>query len=220
MDAVILWAKNILGDPLLEARSIRTRKGSRTLRLTHGPRALAYIKLAPDLRGERDRIIWLSEYLPVPDILGFKRGAEDWLLMRALPGMDLSNREYKKRPEAIIRHLTKALIRLHALDPTDCPFGSIGRHVIHGDACLPNFVFNRNRLSGYVDLGDLGVGPVEHDLAACIWSLDYNLGPGFGGKFLRAYGWPRFDDETVEIFRRSYIDADLARSILPRDASQ
>jgi aminoglycoside phosphotransferase len=41
---------------------------------------------------------------------------------------------------------------------------------VHGDACLPNFV---------------RIDSPEIDLAAAVWSLDHNLGPGFGGAFLR-----------------------------------
>lgn len=39
-------------------------------------------------------------------------------------------------------------------------------------------------------------------------SLDYNLGPGFGGEFLRAYGWPQDDEATVEQLRLSYEAGD------------
>jgi aminoglycoside phosphotransferase len=53
-------------------------------------------------------------------------------------------------------------------------------------------------------VGDLGRGEPEIDLAAAIWSLDYNLGPGCSGPFLREYGWPEPDDGTIESLRRSY----------------
>jgi kanamycin kinase len=43
-------------------------------------------------------------------------------------------------------------------------------------------------LSGFVDLGEMGAGDIKVDLAAAVWSLQYNLGPGHGLSFLRAYG--------------------------------
>jgi len=43
-------------------------------------------------------------------------------------------------------------------------------------------------LGGFVDLGEMGVGDIEVDLSAAVWSLQYNVGPGHGLAFLRAYG--------------------------------
>ncbi len=53
--------------------------------------------------------------------------------------------------------------------------------ITHGDYCVPNIVFDRGRLSGFVDLGDLGVADRWHDLAVATW----NLGPGWQNLFLR-----------------------------------
>ena len=70
--------------------------------------------------------------------------------------------------------------------------------VTRGDACLPNFLYQGGGLSGYVDVGDMTIGEPEVDLAAAVWSLQYNLGPGYGLNFLREYGRQDADDEDVE----------------------
>ena len=62
---------------------------------------------------------------------------------------------------------------------------------MHGDACLPNIMCRDDgAVNGYIDLGEMGVGDIEVDLSAAVWSLQYNLRPGHGGQFLRAYGLP------------------------------
>jgi kanamycin kinase len=60
--------------------------------------------------------------------------------------------------------------------------------VCHGDYCLPNVLLARGRVSGYVDLGALGVADRWRDLAVATWSVTRNLGPGWEGRFLAAYG--------------------------------
>jgi hypothetical protein len=41
-------------------------------------------------------------------------------------------------------------------------------------------------------------------LAAAVWSLQYNLGPGHARRFLDAYGVPPTTDDEIETLRRSY----------------
>ena len=79
-----------------------------------------------------------------------------------------------------------ALARLDALLPRDPDLV-----VCHGDYCLPNVLFDDWRLSGYVDLGLLGVTDRWHDLADALWSVTRNCGPGWEDAFLAAYGTPR-----------------------------
>jgi kanamycin kinase len=83
------------------------------------------------------------------------------------------------------RHLTPAaaLARLHALRPAREDLV-----VCHGDYCVPNVLFEDGRVSGYVDLGHLGVADRWADLAVATWSVTWNLGPGWEDLFLAAYG--------------------------------
>ena len=79
-----------------------------------------------------------------------------------------------------------------------------GKVLVHGDACLPNFLFHGDELSGYINVGDLAVGEPEVDLVAAVWSLQYNLGPGYGLAFLREYGVSDADEKRVEALRQKY----------------
>lgn len=47
--------------------------------------------------------------------------------------------------------------------------------LIHGDLCLPNIILNSFSFSGFIDLGNGGVGDRHVDLFGCAWSLWYNL---------------------------------------------
>ncbi len=61
--------------------------------------------------------------------------------------------------------------------------------VCHGDACAPNTVLDDGgAFLALVDLGALGVGDRWADLAVASWSLEWNYGPGWEGRFFDAYG--------------------------------
>jgi aminoglycoside phosphotransferase len=45
------------------------------------------------------------------------------------------------------------------------------RVVVHGDACLPNVLIDGDRVTGFVDLGFLGVGDAWWDVATCLTSM-------------------------------------------------
>jgi kanamycin kinase len=58
-------------------------------------------------------------------------------------------------------------------------------------------------VSGFVDVGELGVADRWWDLAVATWSLDWNLGPGWEELFLRAYRVDR-DNDRVAFYRLLY----------------
>ena len=60
--------------------------------------------------------------------------------------------------------------------------------VCHGDYCVPNILFDNNRLQGFVDIGKLGMADVWWDLAVANWSLEWNLGKEWEELFLEEYG--------------------------------
>jgi aminoglycoside phosphotransferase len=201
-DAAVEWARAVIGSPNLLAEIAWTGHAATTLRLREADADRGFLKIGgPDLAAERDRLAWLRDWVPVPDVLGFTIEPEGaWLLTEPLRGTALNRPDHKADPHRLIRLLVAALVRLHSLDPAACPFTGSGEGavVIHGDASLPNFVYDGSELVGYLDVGNLRVGDPEVDLAAAVWSLDHNLGPGFGGEFLRAFGWPQTDEATVE----------------------
>lgn len=52
----------------------------------------------------------------------------------------------------------------------------------HGDFCLPNVFFEDGEISGFIDLGDAGIGDKWRDIALCYRSLKHNFDGSFGGK--------------------------------------
>lgn len=52
----------------------------------------------------------------------------------------------------------------------------------HGDFCLPNVLFEDGEISGFIDLGDMGIGDKWRDIALCYRSLKHNFDGSFGGK--------------------------------------
>jgi kanamycin kinase len=79
--------------------------------------------------------------------------------------------------------------------------------VCHGDYCPPNVLVSGTgggtAVSGFVDLGELGVADRWWDLAVATWSVTWNLGPGWEELFLRVYGVDR-DDDRVAFYRLLY----------------
>jgi len=172
-----------------------------------GSSGAVYVKRAGDLRDERDRTMWVAGRLPAPEVLGlFHAFGDDWLLTRAVPGVPLSDPSLGWEPSLVARRLGEILRDIHAVDSTGCPFGVPGKgHVlIHGDYCLPNVLMEDGRLSALIDLGGAGLGNPEDDLAAGVWTLQYNFGPGLAREFLDAYGWPPMSDRAIERLRRKY----------------
>jgi aminoglycoside phosphotransferase len=172
-----------------------------------GPSGAVYVKRAADLQGERDRLAWLRGRLPVPELVGFFHAAgDDWLVTRELPGVPLYDPSVASSPSDVARTLGEILRGIHAIDATGCPFGVSRRgHVlVHGDYCLPNVLVKDGALSGLVDVGGAGLGDPRQDLAAGVWTLQYNFGPTHAREFLDAYGSPTMTDQEIERLRRKY----------------
>lgn len=170
-----------------------------------------FLKIGSGLEKERERLEWLDGKLPVPRVIGFaSMSGKDALLLSALEGVNLAVLKKEWPVEKVIDALVDALQRFHAVDISDCPFGTLesntGQVLVHGDACLPNFIFQDGELSGYVDIGDMSIGSVDRDLSAAVWSLQYNLGAGYGARFLEKYGIQNVTEELVETLRLRYED--------------
>jgi Aminoglycoside phosphotransferase len=52
----------------------------------------------------------------------------------------------------------------------------------HGDFCLPNILMNDDGISGFIDLGNSGIGDKWEDIAICYRSLRWNAEGTYGGK--------------------------------------
>lgn len=171
------------------------------------PKGNYFLKIGSGLAKERERLGWLEGKLPVPKVAGFTHMEnKDLLLLSAIEGVNLAELCKTWPADKIVDKLVDALRRFQSVNAEDCPFGNPGpgKILIHGDACLPNFIFQGDKLSGYVDLGNVRVDDPEADLSAAVWSLQYNLGPGYGVKFLQKYGVKNPTEELAEKLRSKY----------------
>ena len=72
--------------------------------------------------------------------------------------------------------------------------------LIHGDYCLPNIMLDDWRLSGFIDLGNAGVGDRHIDIFWGTWTLWFNLKTRqYTDRFLDAYGRDRANPEILRI---------------------
>lgn len=80
-----------------------------------------------------------------------------------------------------------------------CVVQEMGPHLrsdtlLHGDYCLPNIMLDNWKFSGFIDLGNGGVGDRHIDLFWGLWSLNFNLkSNAWSDRFLDAYGRDRID---------------------------
>ncbi|MBR5109530.1 MAG: aminoglycoside 3'-phosphotransferase [Clostridia bacterium] len=63
----------------------------------------------------------------------------------------------------------------------------------HGDCCLLNILFDGERVSGFIDLGDSGIADKWRDLSLCYRSLKHNTN-GFYGRLLPGFKPERLFD--------------------------
>lgn len=192
----------------------RNGLGGITYRLGAGERYLKAESAGTgwDLDAEIARLEWIGHHVPVPRVLDCgERDGVRWLLTSGLPGRSAVDRPWRDRPATVVPELGLALRRFHDRVPVaSCPFSwsvddRVARHgldpaflhraaeldavVCHGDACNPNFLLaDDGALSGYVDLGNLGVADRWADLAPALMSLSWNYGQGWERTFLDAYG--------------------------------
>ena len=72
--------------------------------------------------------------------------------------------------------------------------------LLHGDYCLPNIMLDNWCLSGFIDLGNGGVGDRHVDLFWGAWTLRFNLGTDdFRNRFFDAYGRDKIDADRLTI---------------------
>jgi kanamycin kinase len=75
--------------------------------------------------------------------------------------------------------------------------------VCHGDYCAPNALLTEGRVTGYVDLGELGVADKWQDIAIGGWSTGWNFGARFEALFYASYGIEP-DPERIAFYRLLY----------------
>ena len=72
--------------------------------------------------------------------------------------------------------------------------------LIHGDYCLPNIMLDQWRFTGFIDLGNAGVGDRHIDLFWGAWTLWFNLKTDeYRDRFYDAYGRDKLDTELIRV---------------------
>lgn len=72
--------------------------------------------------------------------------------------------------------------------------------LLHGDYCLPNIMLDHWRFSGFIDVGNGGVGDRHIDLFWGIWTLWFNLKTDrYASRFLDAYGRDQINTEMLRV---------------------
>ena len=166
---------------------------------------------------EYDKLKWFKGKIAVPDVVGFiTKDNSKALLLTALEGKNLATLSKEWPVEKVIEKLAEVLHTFHKTNTEGWPFDKLeqGNVLVHGDACLPNFIFNGDKFSGYIDLGASKLAIPEVDLAAAIWSLQYNLGKGYSSKLLEKYGYENVTDEKAENLRQQYEHIQKAQGFL------
>jgi kanamycin kinase len=75
--------------------------------------------------------------------------------------------------------------------------------VCHGDYCPPNMVLREGRVTGYVDLGELGAADRWWDIAVGAWSVGWNFGETLEPLFYESYGVTP-DPARIRFYRLLY----------------
>ena len=72
--------------------------------------------------------------------------------------------------------------------------------LLHGDYCLPNIMLDDWRFSGFIDLGNGGVGDRHVDIFWGAWTLNFNLKTDkYRERFLDAYGRDKINVEMLRV---------------------
>lgn len=71
----------------------------------------------------------------------------------------------------------------------------------HGDFCLPNIFVKDNHVSGYIDLGKIGIADKWQDIALCYRSLKHNYDGDYGSE-------KRIDFDENLLFEKLGIEPD------------
>lgn len=75
-----------------------------------------------------------------------------------------------------------------------------GKVLLHGDYCLPNIMLNDWRFSGFIDLGNGGVGDRHVDLFWGAWTLGFNLKTNaYRDRFFDAYGRDLIENDKLRV---------------------
>lgn len=87
-----------------------------------------YLKIIPQnseetFRPEVERLEWLKDQLPVPQVLYYRQtDAGEYLLLSEIAGLMACDESFNEKPARLVKLLAEGLKRLHSLDISQCPF--------------------------------------------------------------------------------------------------
>ncbi|MEW4369391.1 phosphotransferase [Paenibacillus kandeliae] len=174
--------------------------------------------------------VCLNAYQLSPEVIAYTTTAQhDYLLTAAVQGNDGVAGTFLQQPEQLAMAMGHHLRKLHAIPIDNCPYPHRSQEIlkeaslsvqtelqqtplyqpidhvwIHGDYCLPNVIMHDDMtLSGFIDIGDGGIGDLHYDLAWGLWSLHYNLDTdAYDDYFLNAYGRELVNLNGIAYFRK------------------
>ena len=147
------WVKKQLGSDAIVTREIHGNQSN--VFKVEASKGNYFLKIGIKLKNEKERLEWLRGKLPVPEVVGFIRIEDkEALLLTAIEGNNLAILKKEWLPEKVIDKLVEVIKKFHSVSTESCPFGVFesGRVLVHGDACLPNFIFKDEDFSGYIDI--------------------------------------------------------------------
>lgn len=130
------------------------------------------------LQKEYEKDKWIYKYISSPKPIEFIiEDRKAYYLREYLNGDILCINKYLDNPNLLIDLLVQANNMIHKtiIDEKEYIIDQDYHTLIHGDCCLPNILVKDDKVVGFIDLGDSGIGDPWRDYAWSIWSLEYNL---------------------------------------------
>lgn len=126
------------------------------------------------------------------------------LPVEGCPYPDRSQEIFKEASASVQTELQTELAFFPHDDLQPLRYQPVDTVLIHGDYCLPNVIMHDDlTLSGFIDVGDGGIGDLHYDLAWGLWSLHYNLDTHeYDDYFLDGYGRELIDLNGIAYFRK------------------
>ena len=130
------------------------------------------------LQKEYEKDKWIYKYISSPKPIEFIiEDTKAYYLREYLNGDILCIDKYVNNPLLLVDLLAQAnnIIHKTIIDEEKYIIDQDYHTLIHGDCCLPNIIVKDDKVVGFIDLGDSGIGDPWQDYAWSIWSLEYNL---------------------------------------------
>jgi aminoglycoside phosphotransferase len=129
-----LWGRelpSVIAERIEGASVVRDRQGCSACevwRLEYEGQTARYLKIGPaglarSVKGEAERLCWLSKHLTVPEVLAIEQyEGSDYLLMAALPGIDMVKARSSYEIERLVSLYAEGLRTIHSVPIGECPF--------------------------------------------------------------------------------------------------